>query len=263
MHDPLHRRAFTLVEVMVTTGIVGVLAALLMGGLNSAMAASRSSLCANHLRQLALATESYATTFQDSYPAAVLYFQSGGGVRSVAWDDAAGGGATRGGPLAPYLDLPMESLSCPQLPPASGAAPPGTGYQYNTTFIGHEGSLPAVDEDGRVHDGWSQARLGLGPSQRRRTDAVALFADAGYRGGSNKFMRAPGNTVELDAAMIHAGTSAFRHRGCCNACCLDGHGATFGEPRPSPVSTADLLKFVTDFPRNGFLTGDDSAYDPR
>jgi prepilin-type processing-associated H-X9-DG protein len=92
---------------------------------------------------------------------------------------------------------------------------------------------------------------------------VALFADAGYRGGSNKFMRAPGNTVELNAGMIHAGTNAFCHEGCCNACFLDGHSAAFSAPCKSPVSTTQLLKYVTDFPKNGFLSGDDCAYDPR
>ncbi|MCE9620271.1 MAG: type II secretion system GspH family protein [Planctomycetes bacterium] len=256
-------RAFTLIEVLVVASIVSLLVALTMGGLGSAMAASRSSRCSNNLRQFGVAAEAYASTYHDSFPAAVIYFQQGDSVRTVGWDfESNGGGATKPGSLALFVDQALDALRCPDYEPVPGREPL-TGYHYNTSFIGHEGFYPELGSDGRMHDGWSRVRLGLNATQRRRTDTVAVFADGGFRGGTNRFMRAPGNTVESDAGLIHAGTSAFRHRGCCNACFLDGHGATFGDPCRSALSTADLLKYVVDFPRNGFLSGDDSAYDPR
>ena len=262
------RRAFTLIEVLITTSIISVLIALVMGGVGGAMTSARSFKCSNNLRQMGVAAQAYAAAYQDAFPAAVIYFQRGSSVRTVAWDfESDQSGATKPGALTVFTDQPLSAMQCPEIQPALQAevsiAELLTGYHYNTSFIGHEGFYPETGADGRVHDGWSRVRLGLNPTQRRRTDAVVVFADGGFRGGVNKFMRAPGNTVEFDVGMIHAGTSAFRHRSCCNGCFLDGHIASIGDPCRSALSTNDLLKYVTDFPKNGFLSGDDSAYDPR
>ena len=262
------RRAFTLIEVLITTSIISVLIALVMGGVGGAMTSARSFKCSNNLRQMGVAAQAYASVYQDAFPAAVIYFQRGSSVRTVAWDfESDQSGATKPGSLTVFTDQPLSAMQCPDLAPEMisevSSSAPLTGYHYNTSFIGHEGFYPEVGADGRMRDGWSRVRLGLNCAQRRRTDSVAMFADGGFRGGANKYMRAPGNTVEFDVGMIHAGTSAFRHRGSCNCCFLDGHIASIGQPCASDLSTKDLLKFVSDFPKNGFLSGDDSAYDPR
>lgn len=49
------RRAFTLVEVLVAIGIVGILIALLLPAVQSARESSRRTSCANNVRQLAVA----------------------------------------------------------------------------------------------------------------------------------------------------------------------------------------------------------------
>ncbi len=258
------RRAFTLVEVLVTTSIMSVLIALTTVCIHKVVTAAKSSTCSNNLRQMGVAAQMYAANHRASFPAAVVYFQEASSIRTVAWDfESVESGATMPGALTAYTDHPLNAMQCPEFQTASTSAQPLTGYNYNTTFIGHEGFYPAVDQAGVMQDGWSRVRPGLNASQRRHASLVALFADAGFRGASNKFMRAPGNTVEGDRSMIHAGTNAFRHAGCCNACFLDGHSAVFTQPCTSAFSNAQLLKFVTDFPKNGFLSGDDSAYDPR
>ena len=263
-HGAVMRGAFTLVELLVTTSIISVLIALTTGGIRGVYAAAKSSACCNNLRQMGVAAQMYAANNRAAFPAAVIYFQEASSIRTVAWDfESTEGGASKPGALTAYTDHPLNAMQCPEFQTSSSTAQPLTGYNYNTTFIGHEGFYPEVGEDGVMQDGWSRVRVGLNSSQRRHAASVALFADAGYRGGSNKFMRAPGNTVELNAGMIHAGTNAFCHAGCCNACFLDGHSGAFSTPYKSEFSNAQLLKFVTDFPKNGFLSGDDCAYDPR
>ena len=58
------RRAFTLIEVLVTIGIVTLLASLAMPGINSVRESSRSSECATRLRQLSIAAQSYSNVFR-------------------------------------------------------------------------------------------------------------------------------------------------------------------------------------------------------
>jgi prepilin-type processing-associated H-X9-DG protein len=63
--------------------------------------------------------------------------------------------------------------------------------------------------------------------------------------------------------MVYAGASAFRHRGQCNVAWLDGHVSLVDDPQQGVRATPALLKSPLDWPRNGFLSNDDSAYDPR
>src|SRR4051812_1202781 len=62
------RRAFTLVEMLVVIGIIGVLAALLLAALGPVRDTARRYSCANNLRQLALAIDQFDNA-KGSYPA--------------------------------------------------------------------------------------------------------------------------------------------------------------------------------------------------
>ncbi|NBP52122.1 MAG: prepilin-type N-terminal cleavage/methylation domain-containing protein [Actinobacteria bacterium] len=254
------RRAFTLVEVLVTVAIVAILVAILLPGMRAAHGAARTTACSSNLRQIASACSSYEAS-NGALPAAVLYFRDGGTVRTVAWDFAQQGGTWAPGPLLVYGDAPSAVQQCPDYEgPSNFGADPYTGYNYNTSYLGHEGSYPTIDASGAPIDGWLTVRPGKPSCAVRSPSATAVFGDGGWRGGANKFMRAP-LAAECDPAMACAGTQAFRHWGGCScAAHLDGHVEVHLEPRRGPRMTDQLARWVADFPNNGFLSEGDAAY---
>jgi len=63
-----HRKAFTLVELLVVIAVIGVLAALLLPALARGKELGRRTACASNLRQLVLATALYANDHEDQLP---------------------------------------------------------------------------------------------------------------------------------------------------------------------------------------------------
>jgi prepilin-type N-terminal cleavage/methylation domain-containing protein len=62
------RRAFTLVEMLVVVAIIALLLAILLPAMDQARYATRLATCATGVRQIALASTSYATDFTAFYP---------------------------------------------------------------------------------------------------------------------------------------------------------------------------------------------------
>ncbi len=76
-------------------------------------------------------------------------------------------------------------------------------------------------------------------------------------------MRAPLGHEGLDMNAIYAGGQAFRHTRSTIVAYVDGHVGSVVQPKKGLNATDDLLEQVMGYPDNGFLSDDDSAYDPR
>jgi prepilin-type processing-associated H-X9-DG protein len=126
-----------------------------------------------------------------------------------------------------------------------GTDDPYTGYNYNTSYIGH-GDLEAITEPARI-------------GHVRSPGTCALFGDGQWSGGANKYMRAPFNDLDGrgdgDPSLRHAGTQGFRHLGRTHVGFCDGHVESLEERFTDTDDPADIADGT------GFISPDNSLYD--
>jgi prepilin-type processing-associated H-X9-DG protein/prepilin-type N-terminal cleavage/methylation domain-containing protein len=223
---------FSLLELLVSIGILGLLAALLLPALAASRQQAVSIQCVNNLRQLYLANTMFAAEHNGRYaPAAPDIHRDGGGfirwhgIRSslgMPFDPARG-------PLADYLP-DGRVKECPTFfeYTENGEAPNvfemGTGgYGYNRTYIGSTEysdpfpqSLAKGTPDGRI----------------RRPSETVMFADAALPQDGYiieyGFIEAPHfaspEHPDGNPAFGYASPSIhFRHSGRANVLWADGH----------------------------------------
>ena len=245
------RFGFTLVELLVVIGIVAVLVGLLLPALSVVRTQARTTQCLSNLRQLGIAAQRYVADNRGLCPPAVIFYG--------AWDyQTRPTGQVVPGTLWENGTTALQVQQCPEylLHPDSAGTDPFTGYNYNTSYLGHGLGEATV----------RPAVLSSVPQSQR----VAMFGDGQYGAGTDKFMRAPLREVPLgqgdnvDDGTRLAGTQGYRHRGRTNVCYADGHAASVLE-RSTGVGTtaggtAAYTAGQTAAAGTGFLSPDDSAY---
>ena len=246
----MNRRAVTLVELLVVVAIIALLASVLLPSLGRAKEEARRVICLSNLRQMAIAAHSYAVMFDDSYPIA-YYFESRPPLFiSHAWDFVStkdwSTGQTRVEPgLLWGSGVSMEIQQCPSFNgKANWLEDPYTGYNYNTSYIGH-GSGESIVAPARMSDVHEPSNC-------------ALFGDGEYAAGANKFMRAPWpNPGDAGFFGRAAGTQGFRHLDKTNVAFCDGHAVSLSEC----YTNTDPAEVPNIAPGTGFISPDNSLYD--
>ncbi|MDP6479008.1 MAG: type II secretion system protein [Phycisphaerales bacterium] len=269
-------RAFALLEMLVTIAILGILMGLAIPAMNLAAAATMRANCQTNLRQISRAAIQYATQRDGRFPPGVQYGTDGnalsGDIRAWDWWKRPNG-RVQPGELWTFTDMnePSGVLTCPTAIGLNAAweGDPVTGYNYNVAFIAAEARMPFPDDadlgawdlviEKPNLDGLKELRL----AQCRRSGTTALFGTGGRAGGTNKFMRSPVN-VGGGYDTAYAGGQSFPG-GSSNVGFVDGHVSRHVHPFQGQHwdDLPDWLTNSLEWPKNGFLSDDATAYDPR
>lgn len=237
-------KGFTLIELITIIAILSILMGLISYGVIYAKESSHSAKCKSNLRNLALATLSYANENNGTFPWGKKNVK---GYKYWCWDFViADNGEVMPGIIWDYT-VDQTVLQCPSFlgGQSNTEGDPYTGYNYNCSFIGKVEGDPAK----RQHP----AKL----SHLKKPGKTALFGDGEFSGGANKFMRSPKRSAQHDASSSSvrmAGTQGFRHRGKTNIAFCDGHV----EELTQVYNSSGNEGFVSS--DCGFISPDNSLY---
>jgi prepilin-type processing-associated H-X9-DG protein len=219
---------------------------MLLPALAQAKVTAKKTQCLSNLRQMAIAAQVFVDNHDDSFPKAYWLATQNGTNISYAWDlTTIAGGTPRVVPGVLWEGGGAEEIQ--QCPSFKGGAnwlvDPFTGYNYNTSFIGHGQfeSIPEPAKASAIHD----------PA------ATVIFGDGEYSVGANKFMRAPfPNPGDQTFSGRWAGTQGFRHARQSNAAFADGHSESLRQRfTKNKDGEANVAKGT------GFLSEDNSFYE--
>jgi len=247
----MRRKGLTLIELLVVMSVVSLLMAILLPTLTRARQQGRSVVCLNNLRQLTTAACLYVNNNDGYYPIAYMSEFTDSTFIAYAWDfTTIKDWSNERGKVIPGLlwqgTTVEEIQQCPSFRGAHNwLNDPYTGYNYNTSYIGH-----------------GQRESIVTPAKAvavKRPSRCAIFGDGQWAGGANKFMRAPWPS-DGDAAFFGraTGTQGYRHCGQTNVAYCDGNARS----TRALYKDADAAEVKNIAPGTGFLSPDNSAYNP-
>jgi prepilin-type processing-associated H-X9-DG protein len=250
------KKAFTLVELLVIIAVISILMAVLVPVLARARQQGKTIVCLSNLRQMCIAAACYSQIYDGYYPIAYYSEEKAAGKIDYCWDftviDESGEISIEPGLL--WEGETIEKIhQCPSFKGDSNTQyDPYTGYNYNTSYIGH----------GQFESCVTPARADM----VRRPDQCVLFGDGQWENGANKFMRAPWpNPGDLTFGGRYAGTQGYRHSSKTNVAWCDGHATSqkelYTESTKKVSCKIEKYNEVTKDCKIGFLSPDNSAYD--
>lgn len=224
---------FTLVELLVVIGIIGILSAVLFPVLGTARASADQAKCASNLRQLQCANVLYASD-KGFYVAAAEDIKGGLSVNLKRWhgERSAEKEPFKGSksPLLPYLGDAKEIRTCPAFRRYSDdskiAFENGCGgYGYNDRGVGSRAYYVGYSLEGVAR--------GMAPSAIREPSRTVMFCDTAYpqsvKGSryvieysfAEAYKHLDENTPQ--ETYVAEPSVHFRHNGKANVVWCDGH----------------------------------------
>jgi prepilin-type processing-associated H-X9-DG protein len=215
--------AFTLVEFLVTFGIIAVLASLVLSSMATGKGAAKRAFCNNNLHQISTAFAMYAAD-NDRYPGA-LRIAKGWPSTSVALWNAA---------ILPYVNTNIDVFFCPAFPKLYkwSRNTSGSGFNFPTNIQGNRPFCYAINQLGIATAGSlgleERPQLGRRPTDvQQPSDMIGFGDDTGLTnkiGGWGTFtfsfqFGAPDPVTPIGRVHSGGGNMAF----------LDGH-IDWGEP---------------------------------
>lgn len=268
--------AFTLIELLVVIAVIALILSILTPSLVRAKRQAESVYCQNNLRQMMVAAVLYAENNEGFFPIAYYTRQTDEATIQYNWDftlrfpifsatpglsvippnETVSGKPTVEPGLLWQGDTIDKVHQCPSFRGSSNSPyDPYTGYNYNTSYIGH-GQQESIPEPAR------RDRL-------TQLNATAIFGDGQSIDGANKFMRAPFRSEgDFSFSGRYAGTQGFRHNRRTNVAWGDGSTSAQIEVYTN-TDPARHKRTLDDFNRQnshspvGFLSPDNSAYKTR
>jgi prepilin-type N-terminal cleavage/methylation domain-containing protein len=194
--DP--EKGFTLLELLVVIGIIGILAALLLPALSTAKAYAHSTSCKNHLRQMGVTLKMYVEEHRNRYP---YYLGPPGPACGDAAYPGSPGGRGKGcvfwsSKLFPYypLNWTNTALHCPAYKGAI-AGPPARVLDNGVVRFGSYG----YNVHGTGTEDYTKYFFGLGPVITWRIPPV-----------SEAQIKVPSEMLAIgDSQFLNAGANGF------------------------------------------------------
>lgn len=245
------RKAFTLVELLVSIAVIGVLVALLLPAVQAARGAARRIECGNHVKQNLLAVQLYHDTFRVIPPANLP-----GNATQATWfglvDYTTSTVDTTQGFLAPFMERNKTILRCPEktgeIEPLYNGANGGYGYNQNLGAADYS-NWPTVRPVVRTLADFPSTSRTLVMSDSARIQ-LPWFGDPQLKATENWYLQGP------DDSFASPGTH-FRHSAVANVGFLDGHVDALPESTeaPPPATWDAAALALRQKLRIGYLAG--------